>query len=196
MQTHTPVRRVVEYDGADFAVVHATNAWLGHLVPELRPHISPVRGNAVHYAALAETTPSTCNLLNQSPLGLDYRYPYWLSYGAKDYDYLVQCRDGAIVVGRANTGRQATADDNETDLEPMANLRGFSDEAAARPLYLAEPPRPTSHTPRRGCPLWASYLVGSISGSPAGITPWSKRFSRSKIQLGSTQVRVFWQRCG
>ncbi|QMW26382.1 hypothetical protein F9C07_2101438 [Aspergillus flavus] len=72
---HTPVRRVVEYSGTDFAVVqttrgdikaahivHTTKAWLGYLVPGLRPHISPVRGNAVHSAALAETSPSTCNL--------------------------------------------------------------------------------------------------------------------------------------
>ncbi|PYI03582.1 FAD dependent oxidoreductase [Aspergillus sclerotiicarbonarius CBS 121057] len=141
VQTQTTVHQVVEEErNHDIAivqtnrgeirakhVVHATNAWLGHLLPELQPYISPVRGNVVHYQASSASTTT-------SPLGLNHHYSYWLRYGDKDYDYLIQRKAGDIVVGRANTGRKATVDDSETDLAPMAHLRGFGDEVAAAPV--------------------------------------------------------------
>lgn len=139
VQTGTTVKSIDEEQGAEYAVVHtnrgkiraqrvvhATNGWLGHLLPELRPFLSPVRGNVVHLAA--RTTPGA------SPLGFEPRYSYWFRYAEKDYDYLIQRRVGDIVVGRANIGRRATANDGETDLLPMAHLRGFGHEVARRPL--------------------------------------------------------------
>ncbi|KAF7585340.1 hypothetical protein BBP40_011178 [Aspergillus hancockii] len=128
IQTQTTARRVLESDG-DFAivrtnrgdiqakhVVHATNAWLSHLLPELQPQLSEGSENV-------------------SPLGFSHRFSYWLRYDDKDYDYLTQRKGGDIVVGRANTSRKATADDSETDLAPMAPLlSGLEDEVAASPV--------------------------------------------------------------
>ncbi|WZH50406.1 hypothetical protein QYS62_011650 [Fusarium acuminatum] len=104
-------------------VVHATNGWMGHLVPELRPFISPVRGNVVHYS------PSN----GSSVLGFKSDYSFWLRYGAKDYDYLVQRTNGDVIVGRAATGRRTTGDDTATDLLPQAHLRGFISLVASSP---------------------------------------------------------------
>ncbi|CAG9978445.1 unnamed protein product [Clonostachys byssicola] len=139
LQTNTPVHDIMDDDNKDYAivktsrgdiatrhVVHATNAWLGHLLPELRPYISPVRGNIVRFAPLNEKAEA-------SVLGLDPNYSLWLRYGDKDYDYLIQRKAGDVVVGRANTGRKATADDSTTDISAMAHLRGFADEALASP---------------------------------------------------------------
>ncbi|KAK7224776.1 hypothetical protein V2G26_012779 [Clonostachys chloroleuca] len=138
LQTHTPVHDIVDDDDKDYAVVktsrgdiqtkhviHATNAWLGHLLPELRSYISPVRGNVVRYAPNEKTMTSA--------LGLGPDYSLWLRYGDKDYDYLIQRKAGDAIVGRANTGRKATADDSTTDISAMAHLRGFADEALASP---------------------------------------------------------------
>ncbi|KAF4996288.1 hypothetical protein FDECE_12510 [Fusarium decemcellulare] len=161
VQTHTTVREIIDRDGDEFAivktdrgdikarkVVHATNAWLGHLLPELRPYISPVRGNVVHYGATKG---------HNSALGLDSGYSLWLRYGKKDYDYLIQRKDGGIVVGRANTGRTTTGDDSETDLSPMAHLRGFGQEVAARPVS-----GPSSHIDH----AWSGILAFSQDGLP------------------------------
>lgn len=132
LQTHTPVHRIIDHPESDSAtvqtirgdikakhIIHATNAWTGHLLHELRPFISPVRGNVVHHA--------------QAPLGISPKYSFWLRHGAKDYDYLIQRKDGGSVLGRANTARRATADDSKTDLAPMAHLRGVPDLALASP---------------------------------------------------------------
>ncbi|VUC30715.1 unnamed protein product [Clonostachys rosea] len=164
VQTDTPVREVIDHSKDSYAtvrtargdiraknVVHATNAWLGHLLPELRPFISPVRGNVVAYA------PVRNNGKGASPLGLDSRNSLWLRYGAKDYDYLIQREDGGVIVGRANTGRKATGDDSETDLSAMAHLRGFADEAVASPL-----PGSSSHISH----AWAGILAFSQDGLP------------------------------
>lgn len=135
-QPRTPVISIDDAKPSNFAVVktgrgdikarhivHATNGWLGHLLPELRPFISPVRGNVVHYDPAG----------TKSPMGLDSRYSFWMRYGTKDYDYLIQRKPGDIVVGRANMGRKATGDDSQTDLSPMAQLRGMATEVTASP---------------------------------------------------------------
>ncbi|KAI5459482.1 FAD dependent oxidoreductase [Mariannaea sp. PMI_226] len=143
VQTNTVVRSVDDVTGDEFAtvhtdrgtikarhIVHATNAWIGHLLPELRPFVSPVRGNVVQYApAITHGSKSGTS----SALGLDSQYSFWLRYAEKDYDYLIQREQGDVVVGRANTGRRTTGDDSETDLSPMAHLRGFAHEVAALP---------------------------------------------------------------
>ncbi|KAL5365317.1 FAD dependent oxidoreductase-domain-containing protein [Aspergillus floccosus] len=137
VQTHTTVHAIDDRDGADYAVVrtsrgdiparivvHATNAWLGYLLPELTPFVTPVRANVVHY---------TADERGNSRLGTVPEYSIWYRYGDKDYDYLISRRDGGVVVGRAGTGRRATSDDSATDLPAMAHLRGFFHEAAAAP---------------------------------------------------------------
>ncbi|CAM1500474.1 Fc.00g096360.m01.CDS01 [Cosmosporella sp. VM-42] len=139
VQTHTTVQAVNDDAADEFArvrtnrgsikarhVIHATNGWMGHLLPELRPFISPVRGNVVHYNAADKN--------GRSAMSLDSKFSLWLRYAVKDYDYLIQRQGGDVVVGRANTGRRATGDDSETDMSPMAQLRGFSDEAMATPV--------------------------------------------------------------
>ena len=93
-------------------VVHATNAFLGHLVPEIRPYISPVRANVQRQLP----RPSTLQLARS----------YWLRFGEKDYDYMMQRPDGATIIGRGSTGRRATADDSQTDLVAHIHLRGAS----------------------------------------------------------------------
>lgn len=175
VQTNTPVRQIVDRAEDSYAtvrtdrgdikakhVVHATNAWLGRLLPELRPFISPVRGNVVSYAPVKKNGGKGI-----SPLGLDSRYSLWLRYGAKDYDYLIQREDGGVVVGRANTGRKATGDDSETDLSAMAHLRGFAEEAVASPL-------PGANT--QITHAWAGILAFSQDGVPfAGRLPFPGR---------------------
>jgi glycine/D-amino acid oxidase-like deaminating enzyme len=143
-------------------VIHATNAWLSQLLPELWPLISPVRGNVVAYAPSEDDHGGP-----KSALGLDPRYSLWLRYGAKDYDYLIQRKDGVVVVGRANTGRKATGDDSETDLSPMTHLRGFADVVAASPVPGAS--RHITHS-------WAGILAFSQDGVPfAGKIPFAGR---------------------
>ncbi|KAK0638440.1 Gamma-glutamylputrescine oxidoreductase [Lasiodiplodia hormozganensis] len=147
VQTHTTVTSIDDDDddnSPDFAavhttrgtirarrVVHATNGWLGHLLPELRPFVSPVRGNVVRYAP---SSSSSSDSTSASPFALSPSFSLWLRYAAHDYDYLIQrAADNSIVVGRANTGRRATGDDSQTDLVPMAHLRGFAGEVLAAP---------------------------------------------------------------
>jgi glycine/D-amino acid oxidase-like deaminating enzyme len=123
IQTNTVVKSVYEEPNGKFAtvrtdrgnikakhVVHATNAYLGHLVTELRPYISPVRANVQRQLP----RPSTLKLTRS----------YWLRYGEKDYDYMMQRPDGATIIGRGSTGRRATADDSQTDLVAHVHLRG------------------------------------------------------------------------
>lgn len=137
VQTNTTVQAVDDQDGAEFAivkttrgqikarkVVHATNAWLGHLLPELTPFLSPVRANVVHY---------TPDENGSSRLGTVPEFSIWYRYGDKDYSYLISRPDGGVVVGRAGQGRQATSNDTTTDLPDQAHLRGFFHEAAAGP---------------------------------------------------------------
>lgn len=137
MQTNTPVESIEDRDGNDFAVlntkrgnlkarkvVHATNAWMGHLLPEMQPFASPVRVNVIHWAA---------DKNGQSVLGTVPEYSVWYRYGRKDYDYLIQRKDGGIITGRACTGRTTTGDDSVTDLGPHAHLRGFPFEAIVNP---------------------------------------------------------------
>ena len=108
-------------------MIHAGNAWMSHLVPELRPFVSPVRVNVVHFGASAndQADQSTC-VSDRSPFQLSSEYSLWLRYGEKDYDY---GNDGSLVVGRACTGRKATSDNSTTVIAPMQHLRGFTEEA-------------------------------------------------------------------
>lgn len=139
VQTNTSVKSITDSPKDDFAVVHtnrgnvkarnvvhATNAWMGHLIPELRPYVSPVRGNVVHYMPLK-------NEKATSTFGFDSEYSYWLRYTQHDYDYLIQRREGDVIVGRANTARRATGDDSETDMSPMSHLRGMARQVSAQP---------------------------------------------------------------
>ncbi|KAL5594906.1 hypothetical protein FOVSG1_008595 [Fusarium oxysporum f. sp. vasinfectum] len=171
VQTHTPVTSIIDQPQDEYAtvvtsrgtvrakhVIHATNAWLGRLLPELRPFISPVRGNVLSYAP----TPG-----GKSPLGLGSDYSIWLRYGIKDYDYLIQRKDGRAIVGRANTGRKAVGDDSETDLSPMSHLRGFPHEALVAPD--ADAATKVSH-------VWSGILAFSQDGIPfAGRLPFLGR---------------------
>lgn len=91
-------------------VVHATNGWLGNLLPELRPFVSPVRVNVQRQLP----HPPTQRADNS----------YWLRYGEKDYDYMIQRPDGAFIIGRSSMGRRATADDSQLDIAPQSHLKG------------------------------------------------------------------------
>ncbi|KAG7405530.1 putative oxidoreductase OrdL [Fusarium oxysporum f. sp. rapae] len=171
VQTNTPVTSITDRVQDEYAtvktargdirakhVVHATNAWLGRLLPELRPFISPLRGNVLSYAPTAG---------GKSPLGLKSDYSLWLRYGVKDYDYLIQRKDGRVIVGRANTGRKAVGDDSQTDLGPLSHLRGFAHEALASPE--ADAATKVSHA-------WAGILAFSQDGVPfAGRLPFPGR---------------------
>ncbi|KAI5456801.1 FAD dependent oxidoreductase-domain-containing protein [Mariannaea sp. PMI_226] len=123
IQSNTVVTSVV--DGEDNAtvitdrgnikaqtVVHATNCWIGHLVPELRPFVSPVRANVQRQQA--------------NPVRMRPAKSWWLRYGEKDYDYMMQRPDGAFIVGRASTGRRATSDDSTMDFLPHVHLRSVT----------------------------------------------------------------------
>lgn len=125
VQTNTLVTAVFDDDDADFAtvktsrgdirashVVHATNSWLGRLIPELRPFVSPVRAN------VQRRVPS----VKEDRLGNSW----WIRYGEHDYEYMIQRPDGAYIAGRANTGRRATADDSSVDFLAHAHLRGVT----------------------------------------------------------------------
>lgn len=94
-------------------VIHAANSWTGHLLPELRPHVSPVRANVQRQVARYPAKPQQLS-----------HHSFWLRYAEKDYDYVIQRPDGAFILGRANTGRRATADDNALDLAPHSHLQG------------------------------------------------------------------------
>ncbi|KAM5357052.1 hypothetical protein ACJZ2D_016665 [Fusarium nematophilum] len=135
-------------------IVHATNAWMGHLVDELRPFVSPVRGNVVHFAP---TKPPATPCQASSAFGFDSKYSYWLRYGKKDYDYLAQREGGDMVIGRANVGRRATGDDSETDLSPNAHLRGLASEVSLHPSPVAS----TSIDK-----AWSGILAFTEDGSP------------------------------
>lgn len=137
VQTNTTVHAIDDRDGAEFAVVkttrgeikarkvvHATNAWLGYLLPELTPFVSPVRANVVHF------TPGEGG---SSRLGTVPEYSIWYRYGEKSYDYLISRKDGGVVAGCAGTGRQATSDDSTADHAAQVNLRGFFHLAVAEP---------------------------------------------------------------
>lgn len=128
IQANTVVTSVIEQDDNDFAtvatsrgdiraehVVHATNSWIGHLVPELRPYVSPVRANVQRRV----TQPAKMRSNNS----------WWIRYGEKEYDYMMQRPDGAFIIGRANTGRRATTDDSTVDFAPHAHIRGVTPQA-------------------------------------------------------------------
>lgn len=134
VQTNTTVTSIEDEGESDFAIVHtsrgvikakkivhATNGWLGHLLPELRPYVSPVRANVVHYDSVEDSSGAG----RVSALGLNPKYSYWFRYAAKDYDYLITREDGGTIVGRANVRRRATTIDSELDVLPMAHLAGF-----------------------------------------------------------------------
>jgi glycine/D-amino acid oxidase-like deaminating enzyme len=146
-------------------VVHATNAWIGHLLPELRPYVSPVRVNVVHFAAVSDDKHAT--VAGKSPFKLDSKYSLWLRYGEKDYDYLIQRDDGGLVVGRACTGSKATSDDSITDLPPLQHLRGFAEETLT-----TAPAGSSAHIDR----TWSGIVAFTHDGVPcAGRLPFPGR---------------------
>ncbi|KAL4910836.1 hypothetical protein BDW74DRAFT_172297 [Aspergillus multicolor] len=102
-------------------VVHATNAWVGHLIPELRPYISPVRANVQRRRAQAAN-----NANDTSKEKIETSFSWWLRYGEHDYDYLIHRPDNSFILGRSNTGRRATANDSEVDFLPHAHLKGVT----------------------------------------------------------------------
>lgn len=177
LQTNTVVRAIEDSRDGEHAmvrtnrgsisarhIVHATNAWMGHLLPELRPYVSPVRGNVVHYAA--SKSPGDA-VQGASAFGFDSNFSYWLRYGKKDYDYLIQRKHGDLIVGRANVGRRATSDDSQTDLAPMSHLRGLPNEVALTPLPTASMSIDTA---------WSGILAFTEDGSPfIGRLPFPSR---------------------
>lgn len=178
IQTHTPVLNIIDDISASTAlvktsrggittkaVVHATNAWLGHLLPELRPFVSPVRGNVVRYDALDSHFQSGEG--PKSVLGFDSRFSLWLRYGDKDYDYLIQRKAGDIVVGRANMGRKTTGNDGHTDEAAMAHLRRLGDVVTASPA-----PGASAHITH----AWSGILAFTEDTLPfAGRLPFPQR---------------------
>lgn len=182
VQTNTTVTEIVDEDDSEFAVVcttrgninarnviHAQNAWIGHLLPELRPFVSPSRVNVVHFGAVAVSSDDAARgtVASKSPFKLDSKYSLWLRYGEKDYDYLIQRTDGGLVVGRACTGRKATADDSTTDLQPIQHLRGFAEETLS-----SAPPGSSAHIDR----AWSGIVAFTQDGVPfAGRIPFAGR---------------------
>lgn len=162
IQTQTKVLSIEDSDQASGAtvrtnrgvvhakhVIHATNAWLGHLVPELRPYISPVRGNVARLA-LANGDKQLKNT-------------FWLRYGEKDYDYLIPREDDSVIIGRANLGRRAVGDDSVTDTLPQAHL------ASAIPHVLQLEPLEVTHT-------WSGILGFTQDQNPfVGRLPFPQR---------------------
>ncbi|KAJ5099971.1 hypothetical protein N7532_006972 [Penicillium argentinense] len=178
VQTNTTVTSISDEDTFEYAivrtnrgdirarhVVHAQNAWIGHLLPELRPFVSPVRVNVVHFGAVSND--ESASVASKSPFKLDSKYSLWLRYGEKDYDYLIQRGDGGLVVGRACTGRKATSDDSQTDIQPMQHLRGFAEETLA-----SAPAGSSSHIDR----AWSGIVAFTQDGVPfAGRLPFAGR---------------------
>lgn len=162
VQTNTNVISVADSNDTDCAVVqtdhgaikakivvHATNGWMGHLVPELRPYISPVRGNVIH------------QVIHDPVLRLTNSF--WHRYTAKDWDYLIQRPKGDVVVGRANIGRRATGDDSQTDFCPQIHLRGVISEMYMGGQFCSE----ITHS-------WSGILGYTQDGAPfAGRLPFS-----------------------
>ncbi|KAM0417223.1 hypothetical protein ACHAPT_012800 [Fusarium lateritium] len=176
VQTGTTVQSIDDVAGEEFAlvhasrgtiharsIVHATNGWIGHLLPELRPFISPVPGNVMHYEPIDGQQRGG----SPSALGFESRYSFWLRYATKDYDYLIQRQRGDVVVGRANCGRRTTGDDSKTDMLPLAHLRGFVHEVAAQPSPTA--PAAVRH-------VWSGILGFTEDASPlVGSLPFPGR---------------------
>lgn len=88
LQTNTAVEQIVDSREGESGVVrtsrgsiiarhivHATNAWMGHLLPELRPFVSPVRGNVVHYASSKDAFGNVVVQGSSSPFGFDSKFP-------------------------------------------------------------------------------------------------------------------------
>lgn len=126
IQTNTLVTDIEDKDSAEYAtvktsrgdiqarhIVHATNAWIGRLVPELREFVSPVRAN------VQRQLPSPAS---KKPK----KNSWWIRYGEHDYEYMIQRHDGAYVMGRAGTGRRATADDSEKDFLAQLHLQAMT----------------------------------------------------------------------
>ncbi|KAL1918578.1 uncharacterized protein VTP21DRAFT_2600 [Calcarisporiella thermophila] len=125
-QTETPVTDVVSVEhratdgyrwkvitprGSVLArhVVHCTNAWAGHLLPSLRPYITPTRGQVI-----VEYLPQQ-------------RFPYGLSF--RNGNVYLQQRpfDHMIILGGGKTLDPGRGTTNDTELNPIVSrfLRDF-----------------------------------------------------------------------
>ncbi|KAF9887401.1 hypothetical protein FE257_010256 [Aspergillus nanangensis] len=155
VQTQTRVSKVSERDNyatvetnrgqiRATSVIHATNAYMGHLLAELRPFISPVRGNVTR---------------QRSPPGFALEKSFWLRHGTKDYDYLIQTPSSEFIIGRANTGRRAVGDDSAIDTGPHAHLGGIL------PLVL-EFPSPTLPRRTEVTHAWSGILGFTEDANP------------------------------
>lgn len=103
LQAHTPVLEVIQTDGPGGSwkvvtprgsivakkVVHTTNAYASHLLPEYAETIVPVRGVCSHLAS--EKGKETPHLNNT----------YGVHFDRVNSDYLIPRSDGSIVVGGA-----------------------------------------------------------------------------------------------
>ncbi|CAK7238279.1 hypothetical protein SEUCBS140593_010505 [Sporothrix eucalyptigena] len=152
---------VVRTDRGDIRarhVVHATNCWVGDLLPKLRPFVSPVRANVQRQVPLS---------MEGKPAPITWRAEnsFWLRYAEHDYDYMVQRPDGAFIIVRANTGRRATSDDSTMDLHSQTHIRGTT------PLLFdfRVPAMQTTHA-------WSGLVAFTLDGSPfVGQLPFPGR---------------------
>lgn len=163
LQTNTVVTSITDCDDDESAtvttsrgnikakhIIHASNAWVSHLVPELRPFVSPVRANAGRWQPQSKV-----NQLHKS---------WWIRYGAKDYDAIIHRRDGSYILGRANTGRKATSDDTTTDMLPHKHL-----EAVTPAVFSFRDNMNRTHA-------WSGIVAFTHDGNPfVGRLPFANR---------------------
>lgn len=164
IQATTVATSIIEQDDNDYAtvattrgniraehVVFAVNSWIGHLVPELRPYVSPVRANVQRRV----TQPAKMRSNNS----------WWIRYGEKEYDYMMQRPDSSFIIGRANTGRRTTTDDSTVDWAPHAHIRGVTPQAFDFETNSLE----TTHT-------WSGAVAFTQDGNPfVGRLPFAGR---------------------
>ncbi|KAH7177113.1 FAD dependent oxidoreductase [Dactylonectria macrodidyma] len=169
IQTNTLVTAVYDDDNKDFAVVrtdrgdirakhvvHATNAWVSRLIPELRQFVSPVRANVQRQVPQMHESEKSKRR---------FRNSWWSRYGEHDYEYMVQRPDGAYVLGRASTGRRATADDSTMDFLAHAHLQGVT----PRVFEFGAKDVKVTHS-------WSGSVAFTIDGNPfVGRLPFAGR---------------------
>ncbi|EWY92134.1 hypothetical protein FOYG_09030 [Fusarium oxysporum NRRL 32931] len=100
VQAHTPVTSISQSEGDAWSVntprgtiqakkiIHATNAYASHILPEYEHAITPVRGVCSHLESDKEKTPHLVNT-------------YGIRFDEVNNDYLIPRPDGSIIVGGA-----------------------------------------------------------------------------------------------
>ncbi|RDW90741.1 NAD(P)/FAD-dependent oxidoreductase [Aspergillus mulundensis] len=146
-------------------LIHATNCWLGHLLPELRPFVSPVRANVQRQVPVPVPIPAPAPAPQTQPQAQAQapahagKNSFWLRYAEHDYDYLIQRPDGSYIIGRANTGRRATSDDGVMDVLPHAHLRGTTPLLFDFDFQGVSGTMETSHA-------WSGAVAFTLDGNP------------------------------